>query len=114
MVRSITSVLAARSFSVALPETVERCWLGQLAMNGLTCRTRDTFAASTAMAGTAFFRLRPGLACNLGGIRFFLLELRRMAGQRHALNDAFVLRTPGLEVPNRPEPPMIHHVLVLR
>ncbi len=44
----------------------------------------------------------------------FLLELLRMAGQIHALIYACVLRTPYLKVPNRPEQPMIHHVLVLR
>ncbi len=46
--------------------------------------------------------------------KVFLLELRCMAGQTHALNDSCVLRTPGLEMPNRPKLPMIHHVLVLR
>ncbi len=40
----------------------------------------------------------------------FLLHLLPTDGQRHALNDACVLRTPCLEVSNRPEPPMIHHV----
>ncbi len=44
----------------------------------------------------------------------FLLELLRMANQRHVLTDAYVPRTPCLEVPNRPEPPMVHNVLGLR
>ncbi len=42
-------------------------------------------------------------------------ELLRTAGRKsYALDEACVLRTPCLEVPNHPEPPMIHHVLVLR
>ncbi len=45
----------------------------------------------------------------------FVLELISKAGQRHELNDALrAAARPSLGVPNRPEPPMIHHVLVLR
>ncbi len=52
------------------------------------------------------FRLRLGLACILGGKRISFFELLRMTSQRHALNDACVLRTPCFKMPNLPEPPM--------
>ncbi len=43
----------------------------------------------------------------------FLLQLLRTPAKNNALDEPVVLRTPRLEVQNRPEPPMIHQVLVL-
>ncbi len=71
---------------------------------------RDTFAALTAMLVRLVpLATRPGVHPRRNEV--FLLELLRMANQRHVLTDAYVPRTPCLEVPNRPEPPMVHNVL---